>query len=144
MSELIGNLKEYFPWLAGFLFVLSFVCEFSKIKINPWSWLFSEVSKKLNNGTNERLDKIENTLADLSETIDENEMNRLRYEILSFANTCKIGGKHSKDEFHHIIEVNDKYHRIIQKRGYVNGLIDAEMDFILDTYRKCRDTDGFI
>lgn len=144
MNELMETLNNYFSWLASGVFVLSWVCEFSKIKINPWSWLFKTVSKKINNGTNERLDKIETTLSNLSETIDENEMTRLRYEILSFANTCKTGGKHSKDEFHHIIEINDKYHRIIQKRGYVNGLIDAEMDFILDTYRKCRDIDDFI
>lgn len=179
MKDLISLAQENIPWVATILIIVSFVFEFSKIKINPWSWMFKYFKKKItedihneNTEINKRLDEvvyvkskhydeIVNGLSSLNQRLidtmecvnekldemyhsqDENEMIRLRWEILSFADSCKSGMNHSKDAFHHIIETNDKYHRIIEKRNFVNGVIDAEMDYIMSTYRELRDKDGF-
>ena len=196
MKELINLAQDNIPWLAVVLIVITGVFEFSKIKVNPWSWMFKTIKTKMtediqrdndsihkeNADINKRLDEViyiksehykeivqwrndinevvkglENVNSKVAEAIDglnekldemyqgqdENEMVRLRWEILSFADSCRGGNKHSKDAFHHIIESNDKYHRIIEKRSFVNGVIDAEMEYILDTYRECRESDDF-
>lgn len=162
MEEILKSLNELIPWLAGIAFVLSWFCEFSKIKINPWSWLLKAFARELNKDVNERLDQVVNVKSKhyqeimdvindtatqvhkLNVRIDENEMQRIRWEILNFANSIRYGMKHSKDEFHHIIEMNEKYHRIIEYRGMTNGVIDMEYELILETYRKCRDENSFL
>lgn len=196
MSQLIELAQDNIPWLAVVLVFVSVFFEFSKIKLNPLSWMFKEFKRKLmedankehevihkeNADINRRLDEVVNikskhyqeivkwqnatdedvndlkiitsqmvTMMDeistkldkMYEDQDANEMVRLRWEILSFADSCRSGNKHSKDAFHHIIESNDKYHRIIDKRGFVNGVIDAEMEYILEAYHHCCDADDF-
>lgn len=196
MKELISLAQDNIPWLFYTLVFLSIFFEFSKIKINPLSWLFKTLSKKItediekdnakihkeNADINQRLDdvvytksrhyeeivqwrqdigeivkglesvnvkiietidNINSKLDEMYESQDENEMNRLRWEILSFADSLKSGDKHSQDAFHHIIEVNDKYHRIIAKRGYTNGVIDTEMEYVKETYKKLLEDNDF-
>ena len=91
----------------------------------------------------ETINNINSKLDEMYESQDENEMNRLRWEILSFADDLKSGHKHSCDSFHHVMEVNDKYHRIIAKRGFSNGVIDAEMEYIKNVYKKLLENNDF-
>ena len=197
MSQLIELAQDNIPWLAVVLVVVSVFFEFSKIKVNPLTWLFKGLQKKIleedkkeheaihkeNENINKRLDEvvyvkskhyedivkwqhttdvdvsdlktitaqlfnkmdeIANKIDKMYEDQDANEMTRLRWEILSFADSCRSGSKHSKDAFHHIIENSDKYHRIIEKRGFINGVIDAEMEYILETYHHLSETDDFV
>ena len=179
MEELIPILKDSFPWLAWGLFGLSIIFEWTKIKISPWTWLFSWISKiitkdvatevdlkienvnKEMNDINKRLDDIvyiesahyqeitdglkqmTEKLEDMAKDSDDKEMMRLRWEILSFARSLKNGDKYSQDEFYHIFEANDKYHRIIAKRNFVNGVIDADMKYVNEVYQKCLEKNDF-
>lgn len=179
MEELIPILKDGFPWLAWGLFGLSIIFEWTKIKISPWTWLFSWISKiitkdvatevdlkidnvnKEMNDINKRLDDIvyiksahyqeiidglnqmTKSLEDMAKDSDDKEMMRLRWEILSFARSLKNGDKYSQDEFYHIFEANDKYHRIIAKRNFVNGVIDADMKYVNEVYQKCLENNDF-
>ena len=43
------------------------------------------------------------------------EKDRIRYEVLDFANSCRNGRRHTKDEFQHIIDLNDKYEVLLDK-----------------------------
>ena len=47
--------------------------------------------------------------------IDENEKDRIRWEILDFANSCHNGRNHTKDEFDHIMILNDKNKALLKK-----------------------------
>lgn len=150
ITEVITLLQDSFPLVAAVLFGLSLVVEFTKIKFNPWSWLFDTIATALTKSIDKRLETIVETLsqttaaiADMNKTIDSNEMARLRWEILAFADSCRSGNKHSKDAFHHIIESNDKYHAIIDKHGFVNGVIDVEMAYILSVYQERLATNDF-
>ena len=44
---------------------------------------------------------------------------------------------HTKDEFHHIVEINTKYHALIKKHDIQNGVLDAEYAYIEKTYQRC-------
>lgn len=155
-------MEEIIPWTIIIAFIGSIGIEIAPIKINPWGWILCQLSSALTKNLsdkiddifdmrNEQYDQITNAIKDtaeqmhkLNKRVDENEMQRIRWEILDFANSIKNGRKHSKDEFHHIIEMNQKYHDIISYRGLTNGVIDVEYEAILNEYRRCRDNNDFL
>ena len=71
-------------------------------------------------------------------------MDRIRWEVLDFANNCRNDIRHTKDEFDHIIDLNTKYHVLLKKYGEENGVFDAEYEYILELYRKCQRNNSFL
>lgn len=111
--------------------------EVSKIKVNPISFLLRWIGKKMFEPFDSRLDGLE-------KSIDENEIDRIRWEVLDFANSCRNGRRHTKEEFDHIISQNDKYHKLLEKYELENGVFDAEYAYILRLYKKCQDENDFL
>lgn len=72
--------------------------------------------------------------------VDENEVGRLRWEIISFANMLRSDDGESADneDYEHIIEAYGRYETILQRLGRTNGFIDNEYAFICDMYRDFR------
>ena len=128
----LGQLAGYAALLFG---GLSTFVEFSKIKINPLSTALRWMGDRLNGPVIDRLNEQDKAIASMSEVIDENEIDRIRWEILAFANSCRQGKRHSKDEFDHIIDLNTKYHTILDRRQKTNGILDLEYDYIIKIYR---------
>ena len=76
--------------------------------------------------------------------VDENEKDRIRWEVLDFANSCRNGRRHTKDEFQHIITLNTKYKKLLEKTGDQNGVFDAEYEYIRDLYRERQEKNDFL
>lgn len=72
----------------------------------------------------------------LMSKIDNNEKDRLRFEILSFANSLRNGNKHTRQEFETIFFFYDKYETIIQELKQKNGYLEEEMEFIKKCYER--------
>ena len=130
--------------------LLSFV-EFTKIKVNPLSAIFNWIGGKINAPMIRRIDELskkqdeqKKAIEDLQDTQDDNEIDRIRWEILDFANSCKQKKRHTLDEFDHIIELNEKYHRILKRRNLTNGKIDLEYNYIVQIYKKCQEENSFL
>lgn len=87
---------------------------------------------------------IKSELEDQKATIEENERDRIRWEILDFANSCKNGRRHTQDEFEHIIAINDKYEQIMKNSGQPNGVYAAQYEYILGLYHHCQETNSFL
>lgn len=130
IGEILGN-------ATLLLAVLSIFVEITPIKINPISAVLRWISKAING-------PIYETLKEIRDTIDDNEIDRIRWEILDFANSCRNGRLHTKDEFTHIIALNEKYHEILKKRDLTNGLIDLEYSYIVALYKKCCEKNSFL
>ena len=85
-----------------------------------------------------RVDNLESTLSkkiqDVSDRNDENEKDRIRWEILDFANSCRNGRKHSKEEFNHVIELKVKYEKLLEKTGDENGVFEEDYRYIQSLY----------
>lgn len=77
--------------------MLSVFIQIAPIKINPWTSLIKWIGRSLTSNINDKLIKMENDLKSLSFDIDENEKDRIRWEVLDFANSCREGRRHSKD-----------------------------------------------
>lgn len=103
------------------------------IKVSPISWFGSLLTGRL------RKD-----IADIQNAIDENEKDRIRWEVLDFANACRNSIRHTRDEFQHIITLHDKYEALLKKTGDTNGVFDAEYDYILQLYRERQEKNDFL
>lgn len=77
-------------------------------------------------------------------TIDDNEKDRIRHEIFSFAESCRRGIHHTKGEFEHIIDLNEKYESLLEKTGDKNGVFTEEYHFILEIYHNCQHENHFL
>lgn len=83
------------------------------------------------------------TLTELKKTMDENEIDRIRWEILTFANMCRRQMRNTKDEFVHIINLYHKYHALLEAQGRENGQITMEFAYISKLFMKLSEEDGF-
>ena len=99
------------------------------IKWNPWTSLFKWVGNVINGD-------ILKTITSMAKAIDDNEKDRIRWEVLDFANSCRNDRRHSKDEFEHIVALNKKYNGLLKKTGDSNGVFEAEYEYINDLYKE--------
>ena len=116
---------------------VSMIFEFSKIKVNPITFILRWAGKRMFEPFELRLDALE-------KKIDENEMDRIRWEVLDFANSCRNHEQHTKEEFDHIVDLNDKYHKLLDKYKMDNGVFDVEYAYILKLYKRCQDQNDFL
>lgn len=151
LLDIAKLIQEHWGSIVWICVGMSGIVEVSKIKINPWSKLFECFSNILMKSIKQELDSMNVKIDELKEksektatVIDDNEVWRLRHEILSFANSCKNKKRHTKDEFEHILEAHDRYNDIIKKRGIPNGVMDVEHAYIRDLYRHCLEENSFL
>ena len=134
MQNFITWLGDY--WLVAALLGAGLV-EVTPIKINPLSWLLKLIGSKVNGEMIKRIDKLE-------ANVDTNEMDRIRWEVLDFANSCRNGRRHTQDEFEHIITLVKKYEKLLEKLGRENGVFEMEYKYIVKLYEKCQQENDFI
>lgn len=110
-----------------------------------------EIIKKINDFQNEitkKVDNVENTLSEkiqaVSDRNDENEKDRIRWEILDFANSCRNKRKHSKEEFKHIIDLKVKYEKLLEKTGDRNGVFEEDWKYIEEIYAERLEKNDFL
>ena len=107
------------------------------IKINPWSALLKWIGKLVTGNACGKID-------DLIKQVDENEKDRIRWEVLDFANSCRNGRKHTRDEFQHIVALHDKYKKLLAKTKDTNGVFDLEYNYIQDLYAERLEKNDFL
>lgn len=77
-------------------------------------------------------DKLENlTKMFLNKQIDD-----MRYEILDFASALSIGRKYSKEQFDHVLNIYNKYEKILEENHLCNGQVTASMEVINEIYKE--------
>ena len=131
-------MREIFDWmLAHWSFCAFVIAMFIQvtpgIKLSPLTWL-----------GNLFLGSIRKDIRSIQDTVDENEKDRIRWEVLDFANACRNGRRHTKDEFQHIITLNEKYKTLLKKTGDKNGVFDEEYRYILDLYHERQTKNDFL
>ena len=89
---------------------LSGVVEFSKIKLNPWSWLAKHIGRAINgevldkmDALNERVDKLSGKVDQSEARQDERDARTARTHILRFGDEVRIGTRHSKESFDEVL-----------------------------------------
>lgn len=142
--QLLNLLSDYASEIVAWLAMLSIVVEVAPIKLNPWTKLLRAVGNRMNADILSRLKDVEVQLAQQDAKIDNNEKDRIRYEILDFARACRKHEKHTKEEFDHIFEQYDKYEVILSKLEQPNGKVTQAMHFISEVFQDILAQDDFI
>lgn len=109
--------------ILSLLCMIGVVVEFVPIKFNPISSILKWLGKNFNGEMIDRISKLETK-------VDNNEKDRIRHEIFTFANNMRNRKReYTAQEFQHIFEINEKY----RKMGG-NGQIKVEMKYIQEKY----------
>lgn len=137
VEEIVGLIVKIAVGLSVFI-------QISPIKWNPISLLLKWIGKELNKESNSKIDELKKAVQDLEENQDTNEKDRIRWEILDFANSCRNNIRHTKDEFQHIIDLNDKYKKLLKKTNDTNGVFDVEYDYIKKIYTERQEKNDFL
>ncbi|MBQ8003006.1 MAG: hypothetical protein IJ297_06155 [Clostridia bacterium] len=137
-------MEGYVAIFVSFVGIMSIFVEVSKIKLNPWGMLFEYIGRRLNQDVKKELDSIHGELKrqgeylrEIEMTVDMNEIKRIRAEIFAFADSCKMGEKHTEEAFLHIIDIHEDYEELIEKYGMTNGRISMDYDYIMGVYQEC-------
>ena len=141
-------------FLNGFMSLgalLGIFIEVAPVKINPVSTLLKFIGSNINadlkteiSAVKMEIETTKENVQKINNKVDNNEIDRIRWEILEFSNSCRSGKRHTKEEFDHVINLNRKYHRILDEREEENGQVDLAFEYIRKIYCKCLENNSFL
>ena len=141
-------MQQFIDWIGAHLWTVIIaiptLIQITPIKINPWSSLFQWIGKMVTNNACSKIDGLIAKIDSLEADVANNEKDRIRWEILNFANSCRNGRKHSRDEFQHIVDLNDKYKKLLLRTNDSNGVFDIEYRYIQDLYAERLEKNDFL
>ena len=89
----------------------------------------------------ENFNKIESTQQDminainkLTNIVQKNQVETLRWTILDFANAIRNGRTYDIEAYNHILQIYDAYEQLLQKNGLENGRVNMAVKLIKDKY----------
>lgn len=134
----IARIEQILDWLVknfiSVVVIFSIFIQITPIKWNPLTTFAKWLSKIFTKELSDQIETMQGNLDDIREDIDENEKDRIRWEVLDFANSCRHGRKHTKDEFQHMITLNDKYKVLLERTEDQNGVFESEFKYIKGLY----------
>ena len=128
-------LKELWPYIVVFGSIT--LVEIAPIKINPWSKFFRWIG-------NAMLGEFKKEMQDFKADQEERNAVDMRWKIIDFANSCRRGEKHSKDAWRHCLDQIAKYEKYTEDHGIVNGVIDADSEYLHTVYIERNKKNDFI
>lgn len=131
-------------WAITSLLITSVIEVTPIFKCNPITALFRWIGRKMTAEMMSEVKDLKGQVEEQGKDIQRNEMDRIRWEVLDFANSCRNGRKHTKNEFAHIIDLNKKYEALLEKTGEENGVFEADYEYVMGIYRHCLKENSFI
>lgn len=102
--------------------------QIAPIKIDPWSFIFKAYRNWMLGDIEEKIDALAQDL--LGEKV-----NTTRWNILDFANSCRQGRQHTREEWEHCITELAWYENYCEKNNIPNGVIEESSKYLRDTYQ---------
>ena len=141
-------MQQIVEWIGknlwSIVIIVSIFIQITPIKINPWSALFKWIGKTITGNACSKIDGLIDKVDKIEKDVKTNEKDRIRWEILDFANSCRNDRKHTRDEFQHIVALNDKYKRLLQETNDTNGVFEVEYNYIQDLYAERLEKNDFL
>ena len=85
---------------------------------------------------------LQDGISELKMLLINKEIDDIRTTILDFSNAVMNGRDYNKEQYEHIIDLYDKYEKILDQNGMTNGRVTASMEFVLKNYQYLMDN-GF-
>lgn len=105
------------------------IFQISPIKINPWSWIMRNIRKVL-------VGDLEKSVNELSKEFMDERVNNKRWNILDFANSCRQGRKHTKEEWEHCLDELRWYEHYCEKKHIPNGVMEESAKYLRNVYHE--------
>jgi hypothetical protein len=141
-------MQQVVEWIGknlwSIVIIVSIFIQITPIKINPWSALFKWIGKTITGNACNKIDGLIDKVEKIEKDVKTNEKDRIRWEILDFANSCRNNRKHTRDEFQHIVALNDKYKRLLSETNDSNGVFEVEYNYIQDMYAERLEKNDFL
>ena len=119
-------MREFITQYKEIVTVLTLIgIELAPVKISPFTWLGKIFGKLLG------IDELKEKIDKVDKKVDDNELDRIKYEILQFSGSLRNGLKRTEVDYQHIEELFTKY----SKKGG-NSYIANEMEYIRNQHNK--------
>ena len=83
----------------------------------------------------ESQNEIKSSLLDLKNIMIDDKVDTIRWEILAFASKVIYGEQnHNKEQYDHVLDIYEKYEKILEENGLENGRVDMSMSFVKKKY----------
>jgi len=112
-------------------------------KINFVETSFTQSQEKYHNQSIEIRNKLQDNQQGLSAQISElkqlfisKEIDDMRFELLDFANAVMNKRRYNKEQYDHVLEIYDKYEKVLEENGMENGRVTSSMEFVIEQYKK--------
>lgn len=127
--------------------VLSLI-EFSKIKINPWSFIGNIFNRELRNKIEEQghqIDGMKQDISDINTEVKENAAMNSRYRILRFDDEIRHEIVHTKEHYDQIVVDIDVYEGFCKRNpGFRNNMAFMAIANIRKNYESHNDNNSFL
>lgn len=141
-------MNEYLQWFYNNMGITIIgaitLIQIAPIKIDPWKAIVKMISKWLMEETNEKVDNLAKEIGEVQKAGNVRYVNATRWEILSFSNSCRRNGKHTREEWEHIIQQLKEYEEFINANNITNGVIEQETEFLRDLYKEILRKNDFL
>ena len=152
LTQIIDILNKYWGLIVAGLGILGIGVERSTwIQINPYSALFEWIGRRINKETRDELKELSQKVDTLQEKFDnhiveteEVRFKEIRAKILAFAQSLREGKKHTLKQFEDIFDLYAEYHVYMDKNNFENGFLDAEYEYIVETFKDCQHNNSFL
>jgi len=120
------------------------VIQISPIKIDPWTLVFKKLGDWINGDIKQELIELKKNSDELKRDFEETKAQDKRWHILSFANSCRNGKRHSKDEWEHLITELREYEEYTKRKNIPNGVFEEDAKYLRSLYQKISMENDFL
>lgn len=111
--------------------------QIAPIKIDPWTKLFRWIGDIVNGD-------LRRELGELKREFECEKANTARWNILHFANTCRHGKRHSKEEWNHVIDQIYNYDTYVEEKNIDNGVFEEDAKYLRELYQQISKDNDFL
>lgn len=153
------TLQLLLNWLSNnWGWVITVFCtlfEVLPIKISPITSVCRWIGKRLTSDIKhdirdmkvtsmDRYNELKKENENIRYAIDMQRIANIKALILDFANSCRNGRKHSKEEFTYILSENNEYEALIKKHNIINNVYKEDFAYIKEIYHECLRENKFL
>lgn len=159
--DLDSLIQSLFILMSASISGVTLIGKFSEIIGKPVKWVrdkhkdheltlqntqaIKELSKRHEEDTRQSMkhdEEIRRDLRELTNMFIDKEINDYRWEIVNLADKIADGNSVSRECYRHAINTYEKYEKIINEHGLVNGEVEISIELIKDSYQQ-RLKEGF-
>lgn len=129
------------PGIAAFGVVT--LIQIVPIRIDPWTYILKWVGGVINGGVKIQIAALDHKIDSNQRMAEEERAEDMRWDIREFAEGCKHGEHHTKEEWRHIIAQMERYEAYVTKYDISNGVIKEETKYLRRLYEERNNKNDF-